>query len=282
VNTGAGLAPGFYCFRAEWPGDNNYPTALSEFGGTSGTNECFHVLQIPTTTQTAPSPGAGKSVVFGSTVTDTATVQATQSGDDYPSGSVAFFLCDPGTVATNGGDCHTGGTKFDTETVSAVSPQTTPPSSTATSAATSALKQTGTWCFRAEYTPGPPNGAFYTGSSDGSTGECFVVKDTSTASSMQHWVPNDTGTVSSDNGAPLKGTLTIQLYTGTGCQAANIVTDHVYNKAADGSSNTVTLTTNNTTEYDSDVSWLVSFSSTDPNVGNPTPHCESSSLTVNN
>src|SRR5262249_14956720 len=33
VNTsGNPLAAGHYCFRATWPGDTNYPTALTEFG----------------------------------------------------------------------------------------------------------------------------------------------------------------------------------------------------------------------------------------------------------
>jgi hypothetical protein len=44
VNTGAGLAPGRYCFRAEWPGDTNFTDGpYSEFGGATGTNECFTV-----------------------------------------------------------------------------------------------------------------------------------------------------------------------------------------------------------------------------------------------
>jgi hypothetical protein len=41
VNTSAAkLAPGFYCFRAQWPGDTNYPGALSF---TNNSDECFRV-----------------------------------------------------------------------------------------------------------------------------------------------------------------------------------------------------------------------------------------------
>jgi hypothetical protein len=44
VNTGTGLSPGRYCFRAEWPGDENFDDGpYSEFGGADGTNECFTV-----------------------------------------------------------------------------------------------------------------------------------------------------------------------------------------------------------------------------------------------
>jgi len=45
VNTAASpLVPGHYCFRAEWPGDSNYP-ALKE----DGAGECFNVTVVPTT-----------------------------------------------------------------------------------------------------------------------------------------------------------------------------------------------------------------------------------------
>jgi hypothetical protein len=48
VNTAASpLAPGRYCFRAEWPGDSNYPTPLSE---TNGTTECFTVKDVSAVT----------------------------------------------------------------------------------------------------------------------------------------------------------------------------------------------------------------------------------------
>lgn len=83
-NTGAGLTPGRYCFRAEWPGDANYTTPLKEYGGLSGTNECFTVQQVPSSTSSAQTwlPN------------DSATVTST-----LPlSGSLSFTLHD-------GGDC---------------------------------------------------------------------------------------------------------------------------------------------------------------------------------
>jgi hypothetical protein len=280
VNTGGGLSPGFYCFRMEWPGDQNYSIPVKEWGGTNGTNECFQVLQIPTTTESTPSPGSGKTTLFGSTVTDHAVVTATTSGDDYPSGTVTFHICDP-TQLTSGA-CPSGGTQVGSAVTDVASnPQTTPPSATADSTGF-VVNKTGTWCFRADYTPGPPNGAFYTGSSDGSSGECFTVTDTTAASSAQSWIPNDMASVSSVNGAPLTGTLKVQLYNGTGCVTGHEVSGHTYTKDADGTSNTVSLTTSNSDVFLSDVSWLVSFASLDPNVSNPTAHCESSTLTVTN
>src|SRR5262249_60641241 len=77
VNTVASpLAPGTWCFRAQWPGDTNYPAALSEFGGASGTNECFTVQKITTTTVTTPSVGSGSIATLGSPGTDHAPAPA--------------------------------------------------------------------------------------------------------------------------------------------------------------------------------------------------------------
>jgi hypothetical protein len=145
---------------------------------------------------------------------------------------------------------------------------------------------TGTWCFRAVYTPGGANGSNYTGSSDATSGECFTVTDTTASTSAQDWLPNDTATVTSANGAPLTGTLTAQLYTGDNCGATSgaAVTGQLYSMTLSGTGPSATLTTNNTTfkvTASTSVSWLVTFSSGDPNVAGSV-HCESTSLTINN
>jgi hypothetical protein len=280
VNTLASpLTPGRYCFRAEWPGDTHYPAPLKEFGGTTGTNECFTVQVIPTTTMTTPSVGSGGTTTFGASVTDSALISATQSGDGTPSGTVTFFVCNPNQ--TVGGACpDPAGSQVGSPVPTTAVSGSNPPQSTAMSAAITA-NITGTWCFRAVYSPDTPN---YTGSSDASSGECFTVKDTTVSSSAQSWVPNDAASVSSVNGAPLNGTLTVQLYTGTGCTTGNAVSGHGYTKTVSNNTTatTVSLTTTNADVFNSDVSWLVTFHSSDPNVADPPSHCESSSLTVNN
>jgi hypothetical protein len=284
VNTsGSPLGAGTYCFRATWPGDTNYPTALIEFGGANGTNECFTVRTIPTTTTTTPSVGSGGTTTFGSSVTDHAVVQATLSGDGTPTGTVTFFVCDP-TQLTNG-TCSTGGTQVGTPVTTVAVPNSTPPASSADSAAVT-VNKTGTWCFRAVYTPGGANGANYTGSSDASTGECFTVTDTTASTSNQNWLPNDTATVTSANGAPLSGTLSAQLYTdGTcGTSGGSAVSGQLYTTTLPGTSSTGTLTTTNTTfkvTASTSVSWLVTFTSNDSNVSGSS-HCESTSLTITN
>jgi hypothetical protein len=284
VNTSASpLTPGRYCFRAEWPGDTNYPAALTEFGGANGTNECFTIQQIATTTTTTPSVGSGGTTTFGSQVTDHAIVQAVTSGDGTPTGTVTFFICNPSQVS--GGNCATGGTQVGSPVTTAPMSGSDPPASSADSDPVTA-NQTGTWCFRAVYTPGGDNGSNYTGSRDATSGECFTVTDTTASTSAQDWLPNDTATVTSANGAPLNGTLSAQLYTGDNCGATSgsAVDGQKYSKDLSDATSPATLTTNNTTYEVKDsaaVSWKVTFASTNPNVAGSS-HCESTTLSINN
>jgi len=284
VNTLANpLSAGRYCFRATWPGDNNYPGTLIEFGGATGTGECFTVRTIPTTTTTTPSVGSGQTTPFGSSVTDHAIVQATQSGDGTPTGTITFFVCNP--TQTVQGACPDGqGTQLNTATAQAVA-GSSPPASSADSDPVLA-NMTGTWCFRAVYTPGGLNGSNYTGSEDASSGECFTVTDTTSAASAQTWLPNDTATVAAAAGAPLNGTLSIQLFNGDTCAAGSEVSGQFYSTTLTNATSAAdrTLATNNTSftvSATSSVSWLVTFHSTDPNVTS-TSHCESTDLTITN
>jgi hypothetical protein len=280
VNSAASpLTPGTYCFRAEWPGDTNYPGALKEFGAAT---ECFTVKVIGTTTVTTPSVGKNGTATFGSSVTDTAVVTAAQTGDGFPSGTVTFSICDPTQTCSQVG-----------QPVPTTDLGTTPiPSSQAVSGAV-VVNKTGTWCFQATYVPGPPNGANYTGSSDTSSTECFTVTDTTGATSAQNWLPNDTTTVTATNGAPLSGTLSAQLVNGTCAAPGTAVPNQLYQKTLTNATSAAdrTLTTNNgdpanpnppfvVTTPGGSFSWLVTFTSTDTNVQGST-HCESTNLTIN-
>jgi hypothetical protein len=84
VNTAASpLAPGHYCFRAEWPGDSNY----SGTSHTNSTTECFDVKDttaIATTQSWLPQ--------------DAATI-TTGSGAPAPAGTVVFSLYLNGTCS---------------------------------------------------------------------------------------------------------------------------------------------------------------------------------------
>ena len=139
----------------------------------------------------------------------------------------------------------------------------------------------GTWCFRAVYAPDTAN---YTGSSDSSTGECFLVQDSTSMTSDQDWLPNDTAHLSSTGGTALNGTLTIALHESSDC-SGTAVTGQTYTFAESNATSPVTESTGNSTylvSADATVSWEVTFA---PDAGSNvtgSTHCETSSVTVNN
>lgn len=289
VNTsGSPLAAGIYCFEATWAGDTNYPGALD---ATSSTHECFTVSTISTTVVTTPSVGQNGSTTFGNTtVTDSATITAAQAGGGAITGSVTFFICNPSQLTS--GTCSTGGTQVGSPVTNLVDQGVSPPKAVAVSAAFTnsgnGVNQTGTWCWRAVYTPGGANGSNYTGNSDSSSTECFTVGDTTSGTSAQTWLPNDSATVAAAHGAPLNGTLSIQLYTGDSCgvSGGTAVNGQEYHKTLNNATTASdrTVSSNNTTyavSTTTSVSWLVTFTSSDSNVSGST-HCEKSTVTITN
>ena len=291
VNTaGTPLTAGRYCFRAEWPGDTNYPGALKEWGAVSGT-ECFTVSKINTQTATTPNDGSGTSestITLGSSIYDTAVVTGNSAGGD-PTGTVTFSVC---KLAS--GTCTTGGDPVGDATTSVVQLVSDGNANTFTSHATSVAytpATIGRYCFRGDYS----GSTVYNTSSDSGSGECFTVTDTTGITSAQTWLPNDSATLSSTNGAPLSGSVSFTLYDGLDCgihksdgTLGSVVlrTAETFTIAA-GTASPVTKSTtngtNNTVNVNSTekVSWKVAFTSDDPLVGSSTK-CESSNLIVTN
>jgi hypothetical protein len=114
----------------------------------------------------------------------------------------------------------------------------------------------------------------------------YPVPVTTSASSAQNWLPNDTATITSAGGQALNGTLTIALYTegtcgvGTGSAVSGQSYPFTLTNEASGTAHSTTNTTYKVSAT-STVSWLVTFNSTDPNVES-TSHCESTALTITN
>lgn len=112
------------------------------------------------------------------------------------------------------------------------------------------------------------------------------VNDTTTATSAQDWLPNDSATITSAGGTALSGSLTIQLYTeGTcGVGTGSAVSGQLYSFTLLGATSPATRSTSNLTHLvslTSTVSWLVTFTSSDSNVGSDS-HCESTVVTITN
>ena len=114
---------------------------------------------------------------------------------------------------------------------------------------------------------------------------------TSSLTSAQDWLPNDTVTINSDSGSRT-GTGSITLYQGTftedatGCSPdaeAVAVDGQSYPITASGDASGTEYSTSNTTFFvtaanDGDYFWLVEY--TDDFVESPASHCESTSVTI--
>jgi hypothetical protein len=163
---------------------------------------------------------------------------------------------------------------------------TGPPQTQADSTAVTA-NAVGTWCFRAVYTPGGANGANYLTSNDSTNDECFLVQDSTSASSLQSWVPSDTATVAATGGTALNGTLTVTLHESSNCSGPT-VTGQTYTKTLTAATTAAdrTLTTTNSsyvvTTPGKIVSWDVLFTPTAGSNVTGSEHCETSTVTITN
>ena len=189
---------GTWCFAAVYSGDSNYAGSSDE-----SSDGCYTVGQLTSSTVSSPS---SSTAALGGTNTDGATVTGSDADVD-PTGTVTFYECGPTASAT---PCTSSSwTQFDTESLSGSANPDTVTSASFTPSAT------GTWCFAAVY-GGDGN---YTGSSDGSTDECFTVgsagsstTSTPTNSSITLGGTNTDGATVTGSDADVDPTGTVNFY----------------------------------------------------------------------
>ncbi|MGH2793967.1 MAG: hypothetical protein ACRDKG_06645 [Actinomycetota bacterium] len=234
---------------------------------------------------TTPSAGAGGIVAPGTSVTDVAVIQGTgASNPPSPTGQVTFFLCGP--IAS--GTCTTGGTNIGTGTLQ----NTAPPAGEAT--ATSPAVNTsgnplapGRYCFRATW-PGDINYPDAVSHSGTGNSECFFVQDTTSMTTAQRWLPNDSATITSGAGGTVSGSLVFSLYSNLANCNSGGATGRLYTESftlTNAASPATRTTTNNAVlvTTTSQVWWRVVFTSSDPNlVGSSSTCSETTSLTITN
>jgi hypothetical protein len=191
---------------------------------------------------------------------------------------VTFFLCGP--IAS--GDCSTGGSNIGKVTLTGGTPNdgsATAQSANVNTAAGLGILAAGRYCFRAEW---PGDATYPTAlSHTNSTTECFAVKDTSSLTTAQVWVPNDTATVVTGSGGAAVGTVTFTLYSSSDCSGTAVTT--FANRPVDQT--TGVASTNNTSTYvaSATISWRAQFIPTDSNaIAGSSSRCEASGLTINN
>ena len=285
VNTAASpLAPGAYCFAAvaDLTNYDDPPRA------TNLTTECFTVAKIPSSTVTTPVDGSGvetHSIALGGSIRDKAVVTGTVAGG-IPTGTVDFFVCGPTALASTD-LCTTGGTPVAGNPVTLDAGNAGPPPFATAISGVVTPSTVGRYCFRADY----GGSTVYEPSSDSGANECFLVTDTSSITSVQNWLPNDSATVSSTGGSALNGTLVFTLREGscTGTVKYTEPTITLSNTASgttfDTTNGTVPATTfrvtaaNNATPY----FWRIVFTPTGPTGEFVTgfTKCERTDITIN-
>jgi hypothetical protein len=220
-------------------------------------------------------------VAPGTPVNDTAKITVTgASTPDDATGTVDFSLCFSATAYP---DCSTGGTaagtgKVLTDTSSPANTHDGISGATSNSVnTTTSPLATGFYCFRAvaTLTNYSSPGAF-----TNTTTECFRVSDTTSITTSQKWLPQDTATIATGSGAAVPaGTVVFSLYLNGTC-AGTAATTFTDSDGTDGyATNNTTYQTASTT-----ISWSATFTPTDPtNIsGSTTTRCETSVLTITN
>jgi hypothetical protein len=252
------LGLGGQCFSS-FLGDTRSSTSLTatlfDFaGGTIGSCTATVTTQPSQTTRLISSTAA---------ITDTATVTGQNSSGgtgSTPTGTVSFFLCAPSelTPADTGVCDDSNGTAVTGNPVALV--ETVPGTSSATSGdAQSLITGLGKYCFRATFS-GTGDYAGQIEETSNPANECFTVTGSTSLTTDQNWVPNDSATITGDSA--LSGTATFDLYhssdcTGTSLYTANVPVSGASPQTVSTSNTTTVVVVDGTSE--GNYSWRVSY-----------------------
>jgi hypothetical protein len=284
---------GRYCWRAVYSGDEAADVPGSSdppAGDTTTVTECFLVNPVTPTLTTQASPNT----TFGQPISDTATLTGTANAPGTngigPGGTINATNGAPanGTIsftAFGPGNCTTVAFGPVTRAVSgdATYPTAAQPSVSFTPTAV------GTYTWVASYSGDSPNTNAVPASAcpDPTGTETVVVTDTTSTSTAQNWLPNDSATIGSDGGSALSGSVTFTLYNNGTCDpgvgGANVL--YTEGPIAVSGSSPQTRSTNNTTVKvlaSATVSWRAVYTSDNPNVGGSSSTCETTVLTITN
>ncbi len=244
-------AAGDYCWSAHF---TSTTTGVPD-GDDTGANECFTVTPVTPALATT----AGDDVVLGNPISDTATLSGTANKPGTPAinpttaggpagGTITFTLYGPD-------DCTT--VAFTSSAV-AVSGDGTygPVSFTPT--------LIGTYHWAATYSGDPPNtnGTSHNTDCTDANEDVVVTSVASSLTSAQSFIPNDSATVSAPQGGDLAGSVTFSVFESSDCSGTAIYTQTVTVSGA--SSQTVSTTNTTVSTTAANVSWLVSYDSTNP------------------
>jgi hypothetical protein len=255
-NTATVTAAGDYCWSAHFHSTTDGVPDADD----NGANECFTVTPVTPVVDTT----AGADVVLGNPVTDTATLTGTSNQPGTPAinpttagapagGTLQFTLLknDCTTLAT--------GTGTNPQSVTVSGDGTYGPVSFTPDAP-------GTYHWKVTYTPatGDPNnvGSTFNGTCSDADEDVVVLSVKSSLTSAQSFIPNDSATVSAPAGGDLAGSVTFKVFESSDCSGTAIYTQTV--SVSGPSSQTVSTTNTTVSTTAANVSWQVSYDSTNP------------------
>jgi hypothetical protein len=276
-NTATVTAAGDYCWSAHF---HSTTTGIpdSDDPGTSP-DECFTVTPVKPALPTT----AGPDVVLGNPVTDTADLSGTSNQPGTPAinpttpgakagGSITFTLVkdDCSTLAT--------GTGTNPQSVTVNGDGTYGPVSFTPDAV-------GTYHWKASYTPaaGDPNNlaSDFNGNCTDDNETVVVTSVASSMTSEQSFIPNDKATVSAPAGGNLAGSMKFEVFENTDCSGNAIYTETV--PVSGASPQTVNTTNKTVSTTAANISWQLTYDSTNPSQRDIGPNCfEHSTLDINN
>jgi hypothetical protein len=265
---------GSYCWRGDFTSSTPGVPNASDNG--SNPNECFTVTPVTPTLTTQ----ASGSVQLGNPISDTATLSGTASQPGSPiiggsagpaaGGSITFTAFGPNSCST---------VAF-TSTAVPVSGDGTYGSGSFTPTAV------GTYTFEATYTPdgsGNTLGASATACPDPTGHENVLVTDTTSLTTAQNWLPNDSVTIKSAGGSALNGSVTFTLYDNGTCTGNVLYTTGAISVSGSSPQTVATSNTSVKVSTSETVSWSVVYTSNDPNIAGSSDSCsETTALTISN
>ena len=263
-------AAGDYCWSAHF---TSTTTGVPD-ADDNGVNECFTITPVTPALATT----AGDDVILGNPISDTAALSGTANKPGTPiinpttaggpaGGTITFTAYGPNNCTT---------VAFTSSPV-AVSGDGTygPVSFTPT--------LIGTYHWVASYTGDPPNTNGTTHNADCSDGnEDVIVRSVaSSMTSAQSFIPNDSATVSAPQGGNLAGSVRFRAYESSDCSGTAII--DVTRTVAGASPQTVQTLNTTVSTTAANISWLVSYTSTNPAQRDIAASCfEKTALSIDN
>jgi hypothetical protein len=263
-------AVGEYCWSANFHSTTTgVPDAVD-----NGANECFTVTPVTPTLATS----AGDDVLLGNPITDTATLTGTANQPGTPAinpttagapagGTITFTLYGPDNCTT---------VAFTSAPVAVSGDGTYGPVSFTPTAV-------GTYHWAATYSGSLPNTlgtSHNTGCTDANE-DVVVTAVASSLTSAQSFIPNDAATVSAPQGGNLAGSVKFEVFESSDCSGTAIYTQSV--TVAGASPQTVSTTNTTVSTTAANVSWRLTYTSTNPAQKSIPANClEKTALTINN